>query len=324
MGKKDLKLQHKDLQIDIIDLLSELDPSKTNKFLILLIKKFKEEITSFKSHIKEELKYVIGSENLKALKDFNTHLENNRTKIKDISLLNDFADLHEQLVFAEIKLKKNDLKKEIKIIYKDDEWLILKPLSYESSKIYGAGTKWCTSSRNENTPFYRYSNDGILLYVIKLGTNEKFGVHWYLEKEKGVEMSWWDSEDRKVDSMTLKLPSKITQIVLDHFLEHKKPNSYYFKGIDKENCERIVNNDGGEYPTPYTATIEDTVIDDSIIGDNIYRSNRIYEQPIWTIYNGDNNTTTTYDVDSLVNKTLEYTYSLQAMKKSLEDLNIPE
>ena len=42
MGKKDLKKQHKDLVIDIIDVLAELDPSKTNKFLNLLVKRFKE------------------------------------------------------------------------------------------------------------------------------------------------------------------------------------------------------------------------------------------------------------------------------------------
>ncbi len=85
MGKKDLKDQHKDLVINIIDVLADLDPSKTNKFLPLLIKRFKEEYNSFKEYVGYEIKGFIGTENLRALKDFNEHLDNNRTKIKDVS-----------------------------------------------------------------------------------------------------------------------------------------------------------------------------------------------------------------------------------------------
>lgn len=304
MGKKDLKNQHKDLVINIIDVLAELDPSKTNKFLPILIKRFKEEYDSFKKYVGYEIGGLVGTENLRALKDFNEHLDNNRTKIKDISLIKDFRDLHEQLVYAELKLKKKDIKKEISILYKDKEWLILKPLSYEASKIYGAGTKWCTSSREDDKPFYNYSNDGVLLYVIKLGTNEKFGVHWYFEKNKSIEMSWWDVEDRKVDSLTLSVPSKITQIILDHYLTIKHPNSDYFKGRDKERSEEL------------------KVKDDNcnVIPMNLYPPIQppTEPEPEWTLYDG--NTTTTLDVDGLVNKTLEYTYMTNAMKKSLGDL----
>ena len=316
MGKKDLKNQHKELVIDIIDILAELDPSKTNKFLTLLLKRFKEESSQFKKYVTSEITHLIGVENLRALKDFNEHLNNNRTNIKDISLIKDFRDLHEQLVYAELKLKKKDLKKEISILYKDKEWLILKPLSYESSKIYGAGTKWCTSSREDDKAFYNYSNDGVLLYVIKLGTDEKFGVHWYFEKNKSIEMSWWDVEDRKVDSLTLDVPSKITQIILDHYLSVEQPNSHYFKGRDKERSEELkvkADNcnvipidfgvradiyDGPEPPMEGTGNVSDTQ---------------------WTLY--EDNTNTTLNVDGLVNKTLEYTYMAQAMKKSLEDLD---
>ena len=305
MGKKDLKNQHKDLVIDIIDILAELDPSKTNKFLTLLIKRFKEESSEFKKYITYEIMHLLGKENLRALKDFNNHLDNNRTEIKDVSLIKNFGDLHEQLVYAELKLKKRDLKKEISILYKDKEWLVLKPLSYESSKIYGAGTKWCTSSREDDKAFYNYSNDGVLLYVIKLGTKEKYGVHWYFEKEKSVEMSWWDVEDRKVDSLTLNVPSKITQIVLNHYLTIKQPNSDYFKGRDKERSEELKVKDDNCPVIPMNLNPQPQL--------------QTLPAPEWTLYDG--NTTTTLDVDGLVTKSLEYTYMADAMKKSLEDLD---
>ncbi len=314
MGKKDLKNQHKDLVINIIDILAELDPSKTNKFLTLLLKRFKEESSEFKKYVTSEITHLIGVENLRALKDFNEHLNNNRTNIKDISLIRDFRDLHEQLVYAELKLKKKDLKKEISILYKDKEWLILKPLSYEASKIYGAGTKWCTSSREDDKPFYNYSNDGVLLYVIKLGTDEKFGVHWYFEKNKSIEMSWWDVEDRKVDSLTLDVPSKITQIILDHYLSIDCPNSNYFKGRDKERAEQLKKSDGNCNVIPIDFGLRADVYDG-----NPVPTTQTTVEPEWTLYEG--NTTTTLDVDGLVTKSLEYTYMADAMKKSLEDLD---
>ena len=294
MGKKDLKNQHKELVIDIIDILAELDPSKTNKFLTLLLKRFKEESSEFKKYVTSEITHIIGRENLRALKDFNEHLDKNRTSLKDVSLIKSFGDLHEQLVYAELKLKKRDLKKEISILHKDKEWLILKPLSYEASKIYGAGTKWCTSSREEDKAFYNYSNDGVLLYVIKLGTDEKFGVHWYFEKNKSIEMSWWDVEDRKVDSLTLDVPSKITQIILDH----------YCNVIPIDFGVRADIYDGPEPPPETRYAMEGT--------GNVSDTQ-------WTLHDG--NTNTTLNVEGLVNKTLEYSYMTQALKKSLEDLD---
>ena len=119
-------------------------------------------------------------------------------------------------------------------------------------------------------------------------------------------MSWWDVEDRKVDSLTLNVPPKITQIVLDHYLTVKDPNSHYFKGRDKERSEELKVKDDNcnvipmnlNPPTPTPAQPE----------------------PEWTLYDG--NTTTTLDVDGLVSKSLEYTYMADSMKKSLEDLGI--
>jgi len=312
MGKKDLKNQHKNLFIDIIDIIADLDPSSTNKFLPLLIKEFKSKSSEFNKYVKSEITHLIGTENLRALKDFNMHLNHNRTEIKDISQIKDFKDLHEQLVFAELKLKNKDLKKEVKIIHKDSEWLIIKPLSYESSKVYGAGTKWCTSSREDDKPFYNYSNDGVLLYVIRLGTDEKFGVHWYFEKQKSMEMSWWDIEDRKVDSLTLNIPPSITQIILQSYLNTEHPNSYYFKNEDKVRAEQLRK-------VELETDINIIPIDFGLRAD-VYDGNpEPATEPQWTLYEG--NTTTTLDVDGLVNKSLEYTYMAQAMKKSLEDLD---
>ena len=136
-------------------------------------------------------------------------------------------------------------------------------------------------------------------------------------------MSWWDVEDRRVDSLTLKVPPKITQIVLDHYLSHKKTNSFYFKEKDKKRSLELFENnvrnmyfDDGVIPLPN--------IDFGLNAD-IYEGQRRTDtvdtpptEPSWTVHEG--NTTTTLNIDGLVNKTLEYSYMTEVMKKTLEDL----
>jgi hypothetical protein len=66
------------------------------------------------------------------------------------------------------KLLEKNLSKEINVVYEDDEWFLLKPLTLESSVKYGYGTKWCTASKDHSEPFYEYSSRGILIYIINL------------------------------------------------------------------------------------------------------------------------------------------------------------
>ena len=128
--------------------------------------------------------------------------------------------------------------------------------------------------------------------------------HWYFEKNKSVEMSWWDVEDRKVDSLTLNVPIKITQVVLNEFLETKNSNSHYFKGKDKERAQHLKNKRGGSVIPLYT--------DLDMVGPETLTA----PDPQWAIENI-GNITTTLGVDGAINKTLEYTYIAETMKKSL-------
>ena len=87
----------------------------------------------------------------------------------------------------------------------DDDYLILKPLNVISSRKYGASTKWCTSSINDET-FYSYSSKGILLYIIsRKKDNTKWAVYYELDKK---ELSWWDSKDNRVDGLMVDLPEQ--------------------------------------------------------------------------------------------------------------------
>ena len=75
-----------------------------------------------------------------------------------------FEDIINQISIAKTKELLKNARKEILVIYEDDEVMMFKPLTFESSLKYGSGTKWCTAMKSEPEYFYRYSRNGILIY----------------------------------------------------------------------------------------------------------------------------------------------------------------
>lgn len=63
------------------------------------------------------------------------------------------------------KQKDKSFKKDRDVIYDGTRWMVIVPKSREASCHYGAGTKWCTTSKVENA-FESYIKQGILYYLI--------------------------------------------------------------------------------------------------------------------------------------------------------------
>ena len=61
---------------------------------------------------------------------------------------------------------RNAIKNETKRIFENDKVLIVKPLSFESSCYYGAGTKWCSTSKDDPSYYNDYTSKGGLYYII--------------------------------------------------------------------------------------------------------------------------------------------------------------
>lgn len=82
------------------------------------------------------------------------------------------------------------------IVYESPRYLVVNPLSFESSCYYGSGTKWCTAGRNSSETFNRYNSDGKLFYILDktLPTsdpNYKVG----LSRKYDGDESYYDSQD---------------------------------------------------------------------------------------------------------------------------------
>ena len=112
-----------------------------------------------------------------------------------------FLDFTDKLMQEKTnKQLKNEIKGNTKRIFENDKVLIVRPLSFESSCYYGAGTKWCTTSKDNPSYYENYSSKGGLYYIIlknvppenqfyKIALHLKYGTR---DVEQG---EWYDSKD---------------------------------------------------------------------------------------------------------------------------------
>src|SRR6056300_510575 len=68
--------------------------------------------------------------------------------------------------------KEKEVKNESNKIYEDDKYLIVEPYSHGASCYYGAGTKWCTTTKGDTRYFDKYSDEGSLYYIIDKKSND--------------------------------------------------------------------------------------------------------------------------------------------------------
>ena len=73
---------------------------------------------------------------------------------------------------SEIKTK-SEVKKEVEKVYEDNRFLIIRPLSHKSSCYYGAATKWCTTTENNDDYFNKYTSRGKLYYIIDKKSSDR-------------------------------------------------------------------------------------------------------------------------------------------------------
>lgn len=262
MGIKHLKSDNPGYDINIINLISKIDPTKTKKLTPFLVSMFKKRlinsentyygsepnyiqsvIENIDSKIEKQLTYLIidfyfGFDNVNMVEKFVNFLDRGLIDKKDITSYKDFEEIEVELSKAMTKELSNKVKKEFLTVYEDDEWWMFKPLTHDTSVIYGYGTKWCTSMKNEPEYFYRHSINGILIYVFNKKNNRKFGCHKHFNETLRI----YDEVDNQIDSfetgMSLDHIKKLFELINDNksnyefFSETEKNNSnkYYFNG----------------------------------------------------------------------------------------------
>ena len=224
----ELKKQYPELNLTIFDIIERMDISKTYKYIPLLCKifgeKYREIIRTDKiwvGELKDRLKikgfdlsnesdvtlvsfYWImdqyPSELFEVTREFIDRMENNKIQNKDISSYSSVESLRTAISLSTLKEVQKDLESQVIKEYEDDKWLIIRPLTFQSSKKYGSGTRWCTTSTQEKNHFERYWRRGVLVYFINKETGYKFAG---FKDMSDMEISFWSSEDLRIDSIQL-------------------------------------------------------------------------------------------------------------------------
>jgi len=220
---KDLKSQNPDYTIDVIKVLAEMDPTKTNKYLPFMIKC----TADWVEWINNELKNETFKEMFEVIKDFEDLSQRNLLENKDIYSYESNQDIIESVKLAKEKITRSEVKKkETEVLFEDNRWLVVFPLSVRSSNLYGKGTKWCVSSEDNNYGKYykQYTENGVLVFVIDKKVKEseyrsndfaKFAFH-NDRKKSNDGITLWDIKDKQMGvSNAMKVYSMLGGEIMD-------------------------------------------------------------------------------------------------------------
>lgn len=219
---KDLKDKYPTYKIDVIEVLSKMDPTKTNKYLPFMIKC----TSDWVQWINKELKNETFKEMFEVIKDFEDLSQRNLLDNKDIYSYESNQDIIESVKSAKEKITRSEVKKkETEVLYEDDRWLVLFPLSVRSSNLYGKGTKWCVSSEDHNYGKYfkQYTDNGVLIFVIdkkvsdtEARTNDFAKIAFHNDRKKQDGITLWDVKDTQMGvSNAMKVYSMLQDEVMD-------------------------------------------------------------------------------------------------------------
>ncbi len=165
-----------------------------------------------------------GYNNFRLLKEFISLNEKKLIENNDLTTYKTFDEIELQISLSSLKTIDKEMAKQVLKLYETDEWLIVKPLSYQASLKYGASTKWCTASKDSPDYYFRYSRRGILIYCINKKTGNKVGAFKNLDTGYDVETSFWNITDQRIDSMESGLPNDVLDVIRYDFFNTKESN----------------------------------------------------------------------------------------------------
>jgi hypothetical protein len=217
----DVKKKFPNVNSDIIDFFVRNDPSGNQKYLEWMVKAYSHlptvhsingdmleytqekhgtafteahietanEIINLVNRFHELLPYLVSTDE-NGKKEGTTDLY--LYKFTDSEMVHHLIfDLHQAFTRKEKKDKEKELRKGIDKIYEDKNWLVVRPKNWSSSCHYGAGTRWCTTSKETSNHFTRETVSKFLIYVINKNldsSNDDYKVAWQIPYTKNIDI----------------------------------------------------------------------------------------------------------------------------------------
>lgn len=274
------KYSKNDSDRDVIEYLSDNDPSGNNKYLEWMVKTV-----------------IKGDGYDSAIVDVVTKFHKNIQRIgnKDINSYNTYDELLQVVSDAEERRKLIELEKEAKkqktIIYDDNRWLVVSPHSHKASCYYGAGTKWCVTAKNTSNHWDRYSRRATFFYIIDKTKKQDDPLYKvaYRKLRYGDKYELWDAEDVEISKWNTGteyfeyLPIELKEKALKYHEEKWPKLEGVPDWISEDPKAQALNNHLDTYD------IDDT--EDTRYGMNVYEVDGAY----WVVGSVDEMDTALYD-----------------------------
>jgi hypothetical protein len=186
-------------------LIGRMDPTTNQKYIEWLFKVRYISLTNGKYRLNPDFPASLENPVKESLIWFERNLNGKiPTDFRDI---NKFKTVNEFLLkVQELNVpSRSEVKNDVRVVFEDDNWKILVPLSFDSSKLYGMGTKWCTTQKGY---YDNYMREGFLYYIIDKRINRKFGVPINSNKGLSVNVSsftFYNNEDAGLNLNQIKL-----------------------------------------------------------------------------------------------------------------------
>lgn len=239
------------MKMSLMDLVESMDPTLHNKYVQMIVNllvskmennvksisndgEFSHYINEYHSRVPSYTKEYLGSMpqekiimltrlcdvspfnygDFKDISDFIGRHMNNKFFGLDVNKIKTIKEIQQQNSIASIKEIEKEMENQVVVVLNNDNWLAVRPVTYESSLKYGATTKWCTASRDSYYHFFSYTQGGKLVYIINKTTGEKTAMFaGYSPQGNGYEISFWNQVDERVDSLMTNLDSEIMDVL---------------------------------------------------------------------------------------------------------------
>lgn len=206
------KERYPEVSGDIFNYFVVNDPSDNQKYLDWMLGAFTSGGRSYTS-VLSDVSFFHDNIHQFEVKDINRY--------KDIYELSNAIDVvREKMVEKEIDEK---AKKEKDVIYVDSRWLVISPKTHRASCKYGAGTKWCVTSKDTDTHWDSYSKNATFFFIIDKtkDSDDKYYKVAYRKIGRRNRYELWDAEDNEfsyksvgrdyIDGLPEELKSKILE-----------------------------------------------------------------------------------------------------------------
>lgn len=243
-----------ELNPDTYDYVVSHDPSGNQKYLDWVIKTL---MNTYSQNYDHHARGI-----MKVLTTIHQNIDLVPVEQRDINRVVTFEQLNKILDGIELKIKDREAIKNSIKIYEDDQFLVVKPESYEASCKYGRNSKWCISGNNladgprtwlkytagEGKEFIfvinkktnistQHSRFNRLAIVLSTVENDKTHFNWFMEVFDALDQSMLNGYNA-LNELSLILPEKVISSI-KKFINDKNADAskkYYDKianGFDK-------------------------------------------------------------------------------------------